>query len=262
MRRKYKIENNKKSFIESKEKLYDKKKELARKTSIDKQLSQSMDMVNSKCIDANTKDSVLGLLNDSLKENHEQQNILAKEIDEIIHDMENVKENITEILHDTKKQRESLSKKELVRKFEEIEEGTQKIDNDIKQLSSLEKSINQEIQNQLQGIDSGLDGEIFVAVPDKEDISWEVEEILNERKTRLEALEEISSGTLEIFETTVEPKETLLDYAHATSDIFTTTVNVATISTALIGEAIKRKISGEKKTNSWDKSTNNKFNFR
>lgn len=247
MKRKYKIENNKKSFIESKEKLHDKKKGLAQKASIDKQLSQSMDMVNSMYVDTNIKDNVLELLNDSLKENHEQQDVLVKEIDEIIHDMENVKENITEILRDTKKQRESLGKKELVRKFEEIEKGTQKIDNDINQLSSLEKSINQEIQNQLQGIENGLDSEIFASVPDKEDISWEVEEILNERKNRLEALEEISSGTLEIFETTVEPKETLLDYAHATSDIFTTTVNVATISTALIGEAIKRKISREKK---------------
>ena len=247
MKNKYKIDNSKKSFIESKEKICSKKQELAQIKYVEKQLSLSMDIVNDKYIDPNIKNSVLSLLNDSLKENNEQKNILKKDIKESINDMKNVKVNVVEMLHDTREQRDTLGKKEWIRKFEEIDKGTRRIDNDLKQLSSLEKTIDQEIQNQLQCINSELDSELCVAVPDKEDISWEVEEILNERKTRLEAWEEISSETLEIFETTIASKETLLDYAHAASDGFTTTINVATISTALIGEAIKRKISGEKK---------------
>lgn len=76
---------------------------------------------------------------------------------------------------------------------------------------------------------------------------WKIEQYLDDQKIRFNAYEEVCTSTQEIFENTISTKTKPLECAQSTADIFTEVVNVATISSTLLGEMILRKIKGNDK---------------
>lgn len=76
--------------------------------------------------------------------------------------------------------------------------------------------------------------------------SVDVEEFLEKKELYDKALNEIFEGSLDVESTYFESKETVLDYAKASADIFTQAVTVVSISTVLAGELISEKLKDKK----------------
>lgn len=78
-------------------------------------------------------------------------------------------------------------------------------------------------------------------MPDKQDCSWEVGEIIGDRQKRAEALKEVMTSTSKIYELYNQNPENNLDFGQRATDGITEMVNVITISSALVAAMIKNR---------------------
>lgn len=242
MKKIYRIDDIGNRFSESKKKLLSDKNELLKCELVEQEMLYNVESLDEKFVDESLNVEVCQLMDEVA----EKKNILIKNIGITTNEMRAIKENIVNMAEDSKKQEVLLRKQEMIRKFGEVVQGTKELNDDILKLSILEKNINKELVESENILNGNLDDRIFVSISDKDDMSWEVEEILNDRKKRYDAFEEVCTGTQDIFETNITSKRDLLDHAQATSDGLSTAVNVVTISSALIVETIMRKLKGEK----------------
>ena len=237
MKKIYRIDDIGNRFSESKKKLLSDKNELLKCELVEQEMLYDVESLDEKL-----KVEVCQLMDEVA----EKKNVLIKNIGTTTNEMRAMKENIVNMAEDSKKQEVLLRKQEMIRKFGEVVQGTKELNDDILKLSILEKNINKELVESENILNGNLDDRIFVSISDKDDMSWEVEEILNDREKRYDAFEEVCTGTQDIFESNITLKRNLLDHAQATSDGLSTAVNVVTISSALVVETIMRKLKGEK----------------
>lgn len=242
MKKKYRITDNRRRVLESQKRIDDLSEELKKNENIKKEL-YVIGLENEKFIDVRNKNNVHRSINDALGKTDDIKASLTNKLEKEADEMKKIQKNISNLLEDSKKQSESLRKKDLLKRFDEVSQGANQIERDVQELMFLENALKGKekfIEKFLEKNSEEVD--FFESIPDKEETSWEIEELLNERKIRAEALEEICTGTQEIFETRINTEANPLGYAKAAGDAFTTTVNVVAISTALISEAIVQKI--------------------